>query len=93
MRLFSPQPPPPSDAAADLEALQGELRQDRQELLSKVDSFAKSLEDRLDVLFQATSAKLDSTKAEISMRAAGYALGGATLAVSALGLFLDAKPS
>ena len=56
MRHFSPPPPPPSDAAAALEELnayrvreklQGELRQDRLELLNKIDAAVKSLNDKM----------------------------------------------
>ncbi len=55
MRLFTPPPPPPPDAVPVLEELvthrvreklQGELRQDRQELLNKIDSAVKSLTDK-----------------------------------------------
>ena len=56
MRHFSPPPPPPSDAAAALEELnayrvreklQGELRQDRLELLNKIDAAVRSLNDKM----------------------------------------------
>ena len=56
MRLFSPPPPPPADAAPVLEELvthrvrekvQGDLRQDRQELYNKIDSAVNSLNDKI----------------------------------------------
>ena len=56
VRLFSPLPPPPADAAPVLEELvthhvrekvQGDLRQDRQELYNKIDSAVKSLNDKI----------------------------------------------
>jgi hypothetical protein len=109
VRHFSP-PPPPSDAAAALEELnafrvreklQGE-RQDRQELLNKMDGIAqflsdkiggveKSLNDKMGTNFQAMNVKIDSTKVDISVRAAGYALAGGTVALSALGFFFEKK--
>ena len=56
MRLFSPPPPPPADAAPVLEELvthrvrekvQGDLRQDRQELQNTMQGIAKSLSDKI----------------------------------------------
>ena len=151
MRHFSPPPPPPSDAAAALEELnayrvreklQGELRQDRLELLNKIDAAVRSLNDKMggvekslndkmggvekslndktggvekslndkmggvekslndkmgtnfqvmNVSLQAMHTKIDSTKIDISVRAAGYALFVSTVAVSALGLAFEKK--
>ena len=114
MRHFSPPPPPPSDAAAALEELnayrvreklQGELRQDRQELLNKIDSAVKSLNDNMGTKFDAVSTKfdavntkieavntkLDGTKFEISWQAGTFALAGAVLGVSGLGFFFEKK--
>ncbi len=80
------------------EKLQGELRQDRQELFNKMDGIARSLEDKMDVNFQAMNTKfeamntkIDSTKSDISLQAGVFALGGATLAVSLLGFFFEKK--
>ncbi len=87
------------------EKLQGEQRQDRQELLNKMDGIAKSLSDKIggveknlndkmgtnfqamNVNLQAMHTKIDSTKIDISMRAAGYALAGGTAALSLVGFF------
>ena len=111
MRHFSPPPPPPSDAAAleDLNAyrvrekLQGELREDRKELLNKVDGIAKSLSDKIggvekslndkmgtnfqamNINLQAMHTKIDSTKVDISVRAAGFAFAGGAAALSVVG--------
>ena len=95
------------------EKLQGELRQDRTELLNKIDAamkslndkvggvekslndkvggVEKSLNDKMSVNFQAMHTKIDSTKVDISVRAAGYALFASTVAVSALGFVLETK--
>ena len=122
VRLFSPPPPPPAETAPVLEELvthrvrdkvQGDLRQDRQELLNKMDGIAKSLSDKMGGVeknlndkvggvekslndkmgtnFQAMNVKIDSTKIDISVRAAGYALAGGTAALSALGFFFEKK--
>ena len=102
------------------EKLQGELRQDCQELLNKIDSAMKSLNDKVGGVeksvndkvggveksvndkvggfeksmgtnFQAMHTKIDSTKVDISVRAAGYALFASTVAVSALGFVFEKK--
>ena len=80
------------------EKLQGELRQDRTELLNKIDAAMKSLNDKVGGVeksmgtnFQAMNIKIDSTKIDISVRAAGYALAGGTAALSALGFFFEKK--
>ena len=84
------------------EKLQGELRQDRQELLNKMDGIAKSLSDKIGGVekslndkmgtnFQAMNVKIDSTKIDIGVRAAGYALAGGTAALSALGFVFEKK--
>jgi hypothetical protein len=84
------------------EKLQGELRQDRTELLNKIDFAVKSLNDKvggveksvndkISVNFQAMHTKIDSTKVDISVRAAGYALFASTVAVSALGFVFEKK--
>ena len=123
MRHFSPPPPPPSDAAASLEELtayrvreklQGELREDRKELLNKMDGVAKSLSDKIggvekslndkvggveksmgtnfqamSVNLQAMHTKIDSTKVDISVRAAGYAFAGGAAALSVVGFVFE----
>ena len=107
MRQFSPPPPPPSEAAAALEELsayrvreklQGELREDRKELLNKIDSAVKSLNDNMATNFQAMNVnlqamhtKIDSTKVDISVRAAAFAFAGGTAALSAVGFFFEKK--
>ena len=87
------------------EKLQGELRQDRTELFNKIDSAVKSLDDKMgarfdavstkfdavNTKFEAVNTKLDGTKWDISLQAGAVALGGATLAVSALGFFFEKK--
>ena len=102
------------------EKLQGELRQDRQELLNKMDGIAKSLSDKIgsvekslndkiggvekslndkmgtnfqamNVNLQAMHTKIDSTKIDVGVRAAGFALAGGTAALSALGFFFEKK--
>ena len=106
------------------EKLQAELRQDRTELLNKIDSAVKSLNDKvggveksvndkvggvekslndkvggvekslndkMSVNFQAMHTKIDSTKVDISVRAAGYALFASTVAVSTLGFIFEKK--
>ena len=109
MRLFTPPPPPPADAAPLLEELivlrvrekvQGDLRQDRQELFNKIDAAVKSLEDKMGTKFdamntkiEAVNTKIDGTKSDISLQAGAVALGGATLGVSALGFFFEKKVS
>ena len=143
MRLFSPPPPPPADAAPVLEELvthrvrekvQGDLRQDRQELYNKIDSamqslndkiggvektiggvekslndkiggVEKSLNDKMDVVeksmgtnfhaininLQAMDTKIDSTKVDISVRAAGFAFAGGAAALSVVGFMFETK--
>jgi hypothetical protein len=109
VRHFSLPPPPPAGPVLEelftyrvREKLQGELRQDRQELLNKIDSAVKSvndkvggversLNDKLGTNFQAMNTKIDSTKLDISLHAGGYALGGATLALSGFGFFFGKK--
>ena len=87
------------------EKVQGELRQDRQELFNKIDTAVKSLDDNMGTKFdalntkmeatnakiEAVNTKLDGTKSDISLQAGVVALGGATLAVSALGFFFEKK--
>jgi len=107
VRLFTPPPPPPPDAVPVLEELvthrvreklQGELRQDRQELLNKIDSAVKSLTDKIGGVDKTIGGveknlniKIDATKTETSLQAAAYAFAGATLAVSALGFVFEKK--
>ena len=111
MRRFSPPPPPPSDAATVLEELvthrvrekvQSELRQDRQELLRKMESLNTTLEKTLEktmgtnfqamnINLQALHTKIDSTKVDISARAAAFAFAGATAALSVVGFIFEKK--
>ena len=86
--------PPPSDAILEKlvthrvrEKVQSDLRQDRKELFNKIDSVVKSLDDKLGSKIEAVNTKLDGTKSDISLQAGAFALGGATLGVSALGFF------
>ena len=87
------------------EKLQGELREDRKELLNKMDGIAKSLSDKIGGvektiggvekmiggLEKNLNIKIDATKTDTSLQAAAYALAGATLAVSALGFVFEKK--
>ena len=109
------------------EKLQGEQRQDRQELLNKMDGIAKSLSDKIgsveknlndkmggvekslndkvggveksmgtnfqaiNVNLQAMHTKIDSTKVEISVLAAGFALAGGAAALSVVGFIFEKK--
>jgi len=118
VRYFSPPPPPPADAAPVLEELvtlrvrekvQSDLRQDRQELLNKMDGIAKSLSDKIggveknlndkmstnfqaiNINLQAMHTKIDSTKVDISVRAAGFAFAGGAAALSVVGFIFEKK--
>ena len=67
-------------------------------LNDKMGGVEKSLNDKVGGVeksmgtnFQAMNIKIDSTKIDISVRAAGYALAGGTAALSALGFFFEKK--
>jgi hypothetical protein len=98
------------------EKLQGELREDRQELLNTMQGIAKSLSDKMggvekslndkmggveksmgtnfqaiNVNLQAMHTKIDSTKVDISVRAAVFAFGGGAAALSVVGFIFEKK--
>jgi hypothetical protein len=98
------------------EKLQGELREDRQELLNTMQGIAKSLSDKMggvekslndkiggveksmgtnfqaiNVNLQAMHTKIDSTKVDISVRAAGFAFAGGAAALSVVGFIFEKK--
>ena len=87
------------------EKLQGELREDRKELLNKIDSAVQSLTDKIggveksmgtnfqaiNVNLQAMHTKIDSTKVDISVRAAGFAFAGGAAALSVVGFMFEKK--
>ncbi len=87
------------------EKVQGDLRQDRQELYNKIDSAVKSLNDKIGGVEKTIGGvektiggveknlniKIDATKTDTSLQAAAYALAGATLAVSTLGFVFEKK--
>ena len=80
------------------EKVQGELRQDRQELLNKMESLNTTLEKTMGTNFQAMNinlqamhTKIDSTKVDISARAAAFAFAGGTAALSVVGFIFEKK--
>ena len=86
-------------------SLQSEQRMDRKDLFDKMDSVEKSLDGKLSTKFEAVNTKfeamntkfdavntkIDGTKIDISVQAAGFAMVGATMALSILGFFFDKK--
>ena len=67
-------------------------------LNDKVGGVEKSVNDKVGGVeksmgtnFQAMHTKIDSTKVDISVRAAGYALFASTVAMSALGFIFEKK--
>ncbi len=98
------------------EKVQGDLRQDRQELYNKIDSAVKSVNDKIggvekslndkmsgveksvgtnfqaiNINLQAMHTKIDSTKVDISVRAAGFAFAGGAAALLVVGFIFEKK--